>query len=265
MTASNTPTTSKGGGNGQLTMQRAGGTGLVFYSQGAQVNLPASYTSGGNAGSAGTSGGGASGSMELSATVLGGAVANTVATQGPRLLWKHDNYIYADYQLLQQFGTNFLADQHNTVWFVSSSIPKSLLDAMAYGNDVSLAVGEYGSITANPGNYSNKWNDPTLTGMAGSLQSLGFQPFPATAASPLQFKYQFPFCSGCLGSTVPEQFRYGNLISVLPSASMKTTNAQSGLVPQSSVKPSTPAGTPAPVKVTPVKPATKLILKPKTN
>jgi hypothetical protein len=268
MMAGNTPTTSKGGGSSQVSMQRAGGGGSVFYSQGAQINLPASYKSGGSANSVGagasTSGGGTGGSMELSATVLGGSVANAVAVVGPRLLWKHDNYIYADYQLFQQFGSNFLADQHNTVWMGGASFPQSLLEALAYGNDVSLAVGEYGSITANPGSYSNKWNDPTLTGMATAFQSLAFQPFPATAASPLQFKYQFPFCSGCAGSTVPEQFRYGNAFSVLPSASMKTS-IQSGLTPQSSVKPKAPAGTPAPAKALPMKLSTSPISKPKTN
>ena len=227
----NKPTTQSGSGqssgNGQLTAQlntrlpgqstgggntgASGNTMMRFVSGGSLVHLPASYTSSNNPAP----------SPELTATTLGSAMKNAV-TAGPRLLWKHDNYIYADYQLMQQFANSFLANQQNTVWMLGSSIPLSLLQAMNYGNNVSLAVGEYGSISANPGNYAGKWNDPNLTNIARSLQGLPFQPFPATASKPLQFNYTYPFCLGCgIGSTIPEQFSYGHVINVLPATPLK--------------------------------------------
>jgi hypothetical protein len=199
--SSGQPTAGSSTGGGQSMMR--------FVSSGSLVQLPASYISTKTPATA----------PELTATTLGSSMKNVV-TAGPRLLWKHDNYIFADYQLMQQFAGSFLANQQQTVWLPGGTLPLSLLQALSYGNAVSLAVGEYGSISANPANYSGKWNDPNLTSMARSLQSLSFQPFPATAAKPLQFLYTYPFCIGCgIGSTVPEQFSYGHVIieqTVLP-------------------------------------------------
>jgi hypothetical protein len=207
----NKPTTQSGGGN----TSAGGNTMMRFVSGGSLVHLPASYINSNTPAPAPAP------SPELTMTTLGSAMKNAV-TAGPRLLWKHDNYIYADYQLMQQFANSFLANQQNTIWLFGGSIPLSLLQAMNYGNNVSLAVGEYGSITANPGNYSGKWSDPNLTNIAHSLQGLPFQPFPATASKPLQFNYTYPFCPGCgIGSTVPEQFSYGHVINVLPAQSLK--------------------------------------------
>src|SRR6202012_5413222 len=107
-------------------------------------------------------------------------------------------------------------------------------------------TGEYGSISADITHYSNKWNDPTLTGLAHSLQGLPFQPFPANAGRLLQFKYQYPFCTGCItGSTVPQQFSYGHVTNMLPVQAVKTS------VVSPANKPVTPAPAPAntPIKV----------------
>ena len=135
-----------------------------------------------------------------------------MAVVGPHLLWKHDNYIYADYQLLQQFATNFLANQQQTIWtYFTGAIPTALLPALTYGGNMTLATGEYGSITADPARYSAKWNDPTITQLAQTIKSLPFQSLPQGSTRPLQFSYQFPFCGGCsLNSTVPTSiFNYG--------------------------------------------------------
>jgi hypothetical protein len=186
------------------------------------LQMPASYLPGKGSSS------GNSSKPGMFAETLIKPTANPIVV-GPRLLWQHDQYIYADYQLLQQFASSFLANQQNTVWLPGGSIPLSLAQALAYGNPVDLAQGEFGSITADPTRYSNKWKDPTLTQLAHTLQGLPFQPFPATAARPLQFSYQFPFCVGCAGSTVNEQFSYGNVINLVQPQTMKTNIVNPGL------------------------------------
>jgi hypothetical protein len=138
-----------------------------------------------------------------------------ISTSQPRLEWMHDNYIYADYSLLHQFAGTFLANQQQTIYepFVGT-IPIALAQALAYGNDVVLAAGEYGSITIDAASYSSRYNDPNLTRIANTLNGVPFQPLPASSHT-LQLKYFYPFCGGCsLGSTVPESFNFGLVMPV---------------------------------------------------
>jgi hypothetical protein len=156
-------------------------------------------------------------------TLQANTAANNILVVGPHLLWKHDNYIYADYQLLQQFATNFLANQQQTTWLpFTGTIPTALLQALTYGNNVTLATGEYGSVTADPTRYSSRWNDPTITQLANTIRALPFQPLPSGTTRTLQFNYQFPFCGGCsMSSTVPASFNYGLIHPTLVNQSMK--------------------------------------------
>jgi hypothetical protein len=187
-----------------------------FHSAGAMIGLPVSYLSGSTQPS--------SKPDIMSSMTVNSALGSNVVS-GPRLLWQHDKYIYADYQLLQKFAVNFLGNQQNTIWLPSGSIPVSLIQALTYGNSVTLATGEYGSITADPDRYSVKWNDPTLTQLAHTIQGLPFQPYPPTAGRPLQFTYQYPFCQGCsLNSNVSEQFSYGNVLNFQQPVQMKISN-----------------------------------------
>jgi hypothetical protein len=196
------------------------------YSASSNVSLPASYLSVGVGKSSASP---ASSRPSFFGQTLIKNTAMQVET-GPRLLWQHDHYIYADYQLMQQFASSYLANQQNTIWLPSGTLPLALVQALSYGNPVNLAVGEYGSITADPTRYSAKWNDSTLTQMAQTLQGLPFQAFPPTAARPLQFGYQYPFCVGCVGSTVNEQFSYGNVINLVAPPVMKINNARPALL-----------------------------------
>jgi hypothetical protein len=198
--------------------QPAAPAGMMgFRSAGSFIGLPVSYSS------PSTTGGGASQPPLFTATVQNNAAANNMVVVGPHLLWKHDNYIYADYQLLQQFATNFLTNQQQTTWMsFTGTIPVALLQPLLYGGNVTLATGEYGSVTADPTRYWNKWNDPTITQLAQTIKALPFQPLPQGSTRTLQFSYQFPFCGGCsLNSTVPTTFAYGLVHSALINQSMK--------------------------------------------
>ena len=134
----------------------------------------------------------------------------TVSMNQPRLVWEHDNYIYADYSLLHQFAGTFLANQQQTMYEpFMGTIPVALAQALAYGNDVTLAAGEYGSVTIDAASYTVRYNDPNLTSIANTLNGVSFQPLPASSHT-LQLKYSYPFCGGCaIGSTVPESFNFG--------------------------------------------------------
>jgi hypothetical protein len=192
---------------------------MGFHSAGSFIGLPVSYISPST-----TSGGNSQQQQpELTATLQKNVAANNILAVGPHLLWKHDNYIYADYQLLQQFATNFLANQQQTISTpFTGTVPLALLQALSYGNNVILATGEYGSVTADPSRYSAKWNDPTITQLANTLKGLPFQPLPSGSTRTLQFNYQFPFCGGCsMNSTVPTSFNYGLVHPTLINQSMK--------------------------------------------
>jgi hypothetical protein len=146
--------------------------------------------------------------MEMSSTLAGSTSKMTTAS-GPRLLWMHDDYIYADYSLLHQFGVNFIADQTNVVNMpYLGDLPKALLNALANGSDVQLATGEYGSISMDVTHYTQRYNDPTLTRIANTLSGVGFQALPPSSHT-LQLKYMYPFCGPCgVGSVVPETVNY---------------------------------------------------------
>jgi hypothetical protein len=182
-----------------------------MMSGGAIVNLPASYLAKGS---------GSTTSPELTAGFLGTVSAASIASQA-RLLWKHDNYIYADYQLLQQFGSNFISNQQNMIYMpYLGDLPRALVLALANNSDVELATGEYGSISMDIVHYTQRYNDPTLTSISGVLKGLTFQPLPASSHT-LQLMYFYPFCVGCgFGSTVPESFNFG---LVIPPASLRKT------------------------------------------
>jgi hypothetical protein len=234
--AANTPglasgkSNSSGGGNPMFAtsvrgpimaseQQPAAPAGMMgFHSAGSFIGLPVSYMSPSTTGS-----GNSQQRPELNATLRTGAAANNILVVGPHLLWKHDNYIYADYQLLQQFATTFLANQQQTISLpFTGTIPTALLQALTYGGNITLATGEYGSITADPSRYSAKWNDPTITQLANTLKGLAFQPLPSGTTWTLQFGYQFPFCGGCsMNSTVPTSFNYGLVHPTLINQSMK--------------------------------------------
>ena len=112
------------------------------------------------------------------------------------------------------------------------TLPLALAQALTYGNPVTLATGEYGSITADAGRYSNKWNDPTLSNLATTLKSLSFQPFPPHRRRIVAIQlYTYSFCGGCgIGSTVPERFSYGNLINVQQPAQLKTNISNPNII-----------------------------------
>jgi hypothetical protein len=233
------PISSSGSGSSSMTMQRTtAGSSMVayspstqtknsmFYSGGAAIGIPASYTAGGSQVDA------------RDENTFSGKGTTTVATRSG-LVWKRDEYIYADYQLLQQFAENYLGNQQNTLWMFGGSMPLALANALAYGNDVSLAVGEYGVISVSPYSYSNNWNNPFLTNMANNIKGLAFQPYPATAGRPLQFNYTYPFCCNAgIGSTVPEQFNYGN--TVLLSKFSKSVSPVGGKTNVSNLAPAKP-------------------------
>jgi hypothetical protein len=146
----------------------------------------------------------------LPATYSAGVLSAPAMAAPPKLLWKHDNYIYADFQLLQQFGANFLSDQQNKLYIpYVGTLPVALEQALATNSDVVLATGEYGSISMDIVHYTQRYNDPALSSIAGVLKGLSFQPLPASSHT-LQLKYTYPFCNGCsLGSVVPEAFNFG--------------------------------------------------------
>lgn len=198
------------GGAAAPVMKTAGGQpGMV--SSGAIVNLPVSYLTGAS---------GSTPSPEMTAGFLGTVSATTTASQ-PRLLWKHDNYIYADYQLLQQFGSNFISNQQHMVYMpYLGDLPQALVQALAGNSDVVLSTGEYGSISMDIVHYTQRYNDPTLTSISGVLKGLTFQPLPVSSHT-LNLKYSYPYCGGCsLGSTVPESFNFG---LVMPAAAIHKT------------------------------------------
>ena len=187
-------------------MKPAGTGGGMLMSSTATIHLPASYSTGSG-----------KTAPQMTGTFLGSFPSTAVTTmQQPRLLWKHDNYIYADYTLLQQFAVNFLSNQQQVIYTpFMGTIPVALLNALSYGNDVTLATGEYGSISIGTAAYTTRYNDPNLTRIAGGLKRLAFQPLPASGHV-LQLKYLYPFCGGCsMGSTVPENWNFGFVI--LPS------------------------------------------------
>jgi len=220
-----------GGGNSEFAtsvrgpllaseLQPAAPAGMMgFHTAGSFIGLPASYIT------PSTTSGGSSQSQRtvFTGTLQANTAANNILVVGPHLLWKHDNYIYADYQLLQQFATNFLANQQQTTWLpFTGTIPTALLQALTYGDNVTLATGEYGSVTADPTRYSSRWNDPTITQLANTIRALPFQPLPSGTTRTLQFNYQFPFCGGCsMSSTVPASFNYGLIHPTLVNQSMK--------------------------------------------
>ena len=157
----------------------------------------------------GGSGTTASSSQMMQIPVINLGVTSVTMDQ-PRLIWQHDNYIYADYSLLRQFAGTFLGNQQQTMYepFVGT-IPVALAQALAYGNDVVLATGEYGSISMDAASYTIRYNDANLTRIANALSGVAFQPLPASSHS-LQLNYSYPFCGGCaIGSTVPETFNFG--------------------------------------------------------
>ncbi|HLI93174.1 MAG TPA: hypothetical protein VKU83_06180, partial [Puia sp.] len=174
-------------------------------------------------GSAAPAGGTASNSRMAAIPVINLGVSVITASQ-PRLVWKHDNYIYADYSLLHQFAGNFLANQQNTMYvpFVGT-LPVALEQALAYGNDVTLAAGEYGSITMDPASYTVRYNDPDLARIANALYGVSFQPLPPSSHT-LQLIYNYPFCSGCsLGIKVQESFNFGIVMPVPVRKTMTLT------------------------------------------
>jgi hypothetical protein len=163
-----------------------------------------------------------SNSRMMVAKVNPGVIQAAVTMEQPRLLWKHDNYIYADYSLLHQFAETFLGNQQQEIYvpFIGT-IPAALETALAYGNDVTLATGEYGSITMGAAAYTSRYNDPNLTRIANGLKGLAFQPLPASSHV-LQLRYFFPFCNGCsLGSTVPENWNFGVFVPAAMRQTMK--------------------------------------------
>jgi hypothetical protein len=189
------------------------GSGVSFISRGATIGLPVTYLASGS-GSTGTGT-----ALEMKSTIAGSTSIVTTASI-PRLVWMHDDYIYADYSLLHQFGVNFIADQTNVTYMpYLGDLPKALLNALANGADVVLATGEYGSISMDVTHYTQRYNDPTLTQIAGTLSGVGFQALPPSSHT-LQLKYMYPFCGPCgVGSVVPETVNY-ELIS-RPSADLK--------------------------------------------
>jgi len=181
----------------------AGGEGVSFISRGATIALPVSYLAGAS-GSKGTGGGSAE--LEMRSTISGSTSVMTTASS-PRLLWMHDDYIYADYSLLHQFGVNFIADQANVLPYLGG-LPLALQNALANGTDVVLATGEYGSISMDVVHYSQRYNDPTLTQIANTLSGVVFQPLPPSSHT-LQLKYIYPYCGPCgVGSVVPTTLNY---------------------------------------------------------
>ncbi len=206
-------TTASGKSGGSTPTGGSGGTagfgGVSFIARGATIGLPVSYLAG-SKGSTGTGSG--SVEMEMKST-LAGSTSKMTTVSGPRLLWMHDDYIYADYSLLHQFGVNFIADQTNVVYMpYMGDLPQALQNALANGTDVVLANGEYGSISMDVVHYMQRWNDPTLTQIANTLSGVGFQALPPSSHT-LQLKYMYPFCGPCgLGSMVPETVNY-NLIT----------------------------------------------------
>jgi len=208
---SNSRTMKLNAGDGAAPLMKTAGGQPGMMSGGAIVNLPASYLAKGS---------GSTTSPELTAGFLGTVSAASIASQA-RLLWKHDNYIYADYQLLQQFGSNFISNQQNMIYMpYLGDLPRALVLALANNSDVELATGEYGSISMDIVHYTQRYNDPTLTSISGVLKGLTFQPLPASSHT-LQLMYFYPFCVGCgFGSTVPESFNFG---LVIPPASLRKT------------------------------------------
>jgi hypothetical protein len=220
--AANTPGLASGKGNstsGAAPAAPAVPAGMIgFHSAGSLICLPVSYIN-----PSASAGGNNQSQQPVFTGTLQKNAFNRLVVVGPHLLWKHDNYIYADYQLLQQFATNFLANQQQTTWtFFTGTIPVVLLEPLSYGNNFTLATGEYGSVSADPSRYSAKWDDPTLTQLAHTIKALPFQPLPPGTTRALQFTYQFPFCNGCsMNSTVPTSFNYGLVHSTRINQSMK--------------------------------------------
>ena len=179
--------------------------------RGVMIGLPVSYLSSGHGSTSGGSGSAGAGSgpveMEMRSTLAQSATTVTTAS-GPRLVWMHDDYIFADYSLLHQFGVNFIADQTNVVYmpFVGD-LPKALVNALG-GADVVFATGEYGSISMDAAHYIQRYNDQALTQIANSLSGVGFLPLPPSSHT-LQLKYTYPYCGQCgWGSVVPETVNY---------------------------------------------------------
>ncbi|HVU54782.1 MAG TPA: hypothetical protein VHD83_06990 [Puia sp.] len=205
--------TAKGGSSGSSKGSSGSSSASpMFYTGGALMYLPTSYMT--------TNGKGQS--QQPSSPPQMQLNTGNILLGGPVLRWEHDSYIYADYQLMQQFANNYLADQQNTTYLWGwGTIPRALAAAMAYGSDVSLATGEYGTISVSIDTYSGKWNDPTLTNLANKLKGIPFQPFPSTSGRTMQLKYMYPFCGNCgLGSTVPEKFNYGSGAIISPAPVM---------------------------------------------
>jgi hypothetical protein len=190
----NNAVSANGGGN-------TGGSGVSFVARGMTIGLPASYIST----SSGSKGGPAE--MEMTPTLTGSTSIVTTASS-PRLVWMHDDYIYADYSLLHQFGVNFIANQSNVVYMpYMGDVPLAVLNAMN-GADLVFATGEYGSISMDAAHYMTRYNDPALTRVANSLSGVGFQALPPSSHT-LQLKYMYPFCGPCgVGSVVPQTVNY---------------------------------------------------------
>lgn len=195
----------KSAGSGNASAGSTSGGGVTFIARGATIGLPVSYLSGGS-GSTGTGN-----ALEMKSTIGSTSIATTASS--PRLTWMHDDYIYADYSLLHQFGVNFIADQANVIYLpFGQEISLSLQNALNNGADVVLATGEFGSISMDVTHYAQRWKDPTITQIAGTLSGVGFQALPPSSHT-LQLKYMYPFCGPCgVGSVVPETVNY-NLIT----------------------------------------------------
>jgi hypothetical protein len=193
----------KAQGASMMTLRPTSTGGGSTVSSNATIFLPVSYATGSGANAV---------APPATANFMGISAA-PMAIQPSRLVWKHDNYIYADYALLQQFANNFLSNQQQLIYMPGlGTIPLSLANALSDGNDVTLATGEYGSISMGAYQYGTKYNDPSLTRIANAVKGVPFQPLPASTHS-LQLKYSYPFCGVCsIGSTVPVSFNYGVVI-----------------------------------------------------
>ncbi|MBS1921636.1 MAG: hypothetical protein JST17_15420 [Bacteroidetes bacterium] len=188
----------------QSSVGSSGSSGNAgFLSGNSMIGIPASYVN-----NLGNTNGSSSGSQNT-------LIAKTSYSDltKPTLIWKRDEYIFADFQLFTDFANNFINDQSNTVYSLGGNLPIAYLNALNNNSDVIFAAGPYGTISTDPYDYLNIWNDPAISGLANNLNNLQFKSFPPTAGRAIQFNYSFPF-GKINGSSVSQQFNYQSFINI---------------------------------------------------